>query len=354
MKDQTNLLRARSEKAHQTASLQSKSEITVCDSREYRFPPIKLSKLKWFTEKDLPPEVIVLDFERLLKNQDLDLLAKTLTGEKILVLKNHPITEQELEDIVNVTRQFFDQKEEDRRKMIHPRLSRLIRGFSGFNSEHMVSIDYDAKRDGIADPILKYSWGPEDNLYPNEKFKQIWDNYFKKCYFISTTLIEKIIDILDLKKDPQWKKMFNGDGTVRLACYPEVENVTSDRFKLHLDMGFITLNNQLPSENGFTCLQVEHDAKLISVPAVKNLLVVNYNEHLGLFTNNRVKPVVHQVISPPREEVKDSERSSVLFFLHPHDDLITKNPKESGLKQCYSEGSQTKFSDFMRRWLDLI
>lgn len=223
-------------------------QITHCDSTQYQFPPLDFQSLNWETEATFPEEVYLMDFKDLMDGKNLEMFKQTLLGEKILVLKNHGITEDELEKITNVTRKFFNQTEEERKKMIHPTLSRLIRGFSGFNSEHLVAQDYVAERDGIADPILKYSWGPSDNIYPTEEFKQIWDLYFEKSYFIATTILKRIVDVLDLKKDPQWKYMFDGDGTVRYACYPEIENVKNDRFRPHLDIGFITLNNQIPAK----------------------------------------------------------------------------------------------------------
>lgn len=101
-------------------------------------------------------------------------------------------------------------------------------------------------------------------------------------------------------------------------------------------------------------MEVSNKGKLIAIPPVKNTLVVNFNEHLALFTNGKVQPVLHRVINPVDFGIKDSERTSILFFLHPNENLVTRNPKETGYQRFYSKGFTTKFSDFMQRFLDYM
>ncbi|MGH9059064.1 MAG: 2-oxoglutarate and iron-dependent oxygenase domain-containing protein, partial [Acidimicrobiales bacterium] len=100
--------------------------------RRPAFEPLSLDGLRWHGRDEIPAGVLVFDYDELLGGAHRDALREALAGGIPFYLENHGIPEAGTEAAFNAARGFFREPEERKEEMVHPRLPRIIRGYSGY------------------------------------------------------------------------------------------------------------------------------------------------------------------------------------------------------------------------------
>ncbi len=311
--------------------------------RQPEFEPLCLDKLKWHSREEIPGGVLVLDYTEMMEGLHLNALRKTLADGNPFYIENYGVTESDAESVFNVTRDFFNQPEEQKTKMVHPELPLILRGYSAYGTGAYENSLNEGK---AINQYSKYAWGPSNNIYTNMMFKQAFDNMFTKLSAVASGVVDCIGHALGLKMHDQWQNLFDGENTV-LHCqfyYPE-RSLEGDRMIPHADASVVTLLNQLPAEGGHVGLKAKLGEEFVGIPEIRGTLVVMVGESLNAMTNGRARPVIHAVTGPTRD-VERSERGSMPFFLNPRNAFEMPRPAETTHGKFYNSSGVTTFDEY--------
>ena len=160
----------------------------------------------------------------------------------------------------------------------------------------------------------KYS--KNGNQWPESKeFRTIWYEYSDAILDFSRKLMRMIALALDLDESYFDHMAHFPTGGLRALHYPSQEIYNDVGIGAHADYSWFTLVNQL-SEN--PALEVlNHNGQWISVPPIKNTLVVNVGDFLEMATNNEFVSTVHRVVNKTGKE-----RYSIPYFFSPSSDVM--------------------------------
>jgi isopenicillin N synthase-like dioxygenase len=331
-----------------------KSEENVYEN--WDFTPRRLDRMAWHSEADAPDGVPVLDLAALrgaegssARTRALGSLRESVTQSGFLYVKNHGITDEEIESIANATRRFFGRPEEYKAAFDR---HREVRGYTGYRFESTARF-FGTSRG--KDLCMKYTMGPElspeevrqrttseedvasnaysPNVFPDDPgFRDAWVRYYDGIHRASIDLLEALGDALDLEPESRnvWNEMLveKSCGELRYLQYPDVPRSAcadvpgnaGDRMAAHFDLDVITLLHQTPCDNGFVSLEAKIDADsaaFVKIPAIHGTFVVNLGEVLRLLTGGRVKATVHRVARPPQSHHRGSARDVLVFFQAP-------------------------------------
>jgi deacetoxycephalosporin-C synthase/deacetoxycephalosporin-C hydroxylase len=311
-----------------------------------------LGEMAWYTEADAPAGVPVLDLGALrgeagesARTEALARLREAVTGSGFFYVKNHGMTDAEVEAISNTTRDFFGRPEAE--KLVYDG-HETIRGYTGYRFESTARF-FGTSRG--KDLCMKYTMGPElteeevreritseediasnaysPNLFPDADFRAAWVRAYERVHGASIQLLEALGEALALEPESRrvWSEMLveKSCGELRFFQYPDVPREACadvpgngvDRMAAHFDMDVITLLHQTPCENGFVSLEASIDGQFVKIPAIRGTFVVNLGEVLRLLTGGRVRATIHRVARPPQSLHRGSARDVMVFFQAP-------------------------------------
>ncbi|OMJ68698.1 hypothetical protein SteCoe_33785 [Stentor coeruleus] len=321
------------------------------ESFNHLLAPIKINDLKWYSESDIPAEIPLIDLKSMTQNEQISGFKQAFETSHCVYIKNHLISNKEMENLVNATRIFFNQSEEIKNKIVHP-YKGIMRGYNGFGQEKSSNILH-IKDEHQGDSHISYCWGPKDNVYPDIKFQKIWSNYYKKSLRLSKSIAELAIKSAGMENVIGWNNLKAGDHLLKIQEYIALGYKAKQNYRLfpHADFDFLTLLTQLPAENGFIGLQVKIGDKFINAPAVKGTIIINFGEAMQSLSGGKVKTVVHSVISPEEDKYNGSSRTSIPFFLQPHPKTKITKTEGSFYSDYYNEKSTWEYADFHSRLL---
>lgn len=316
---------------------------TLLSKNRLKFPELNYNQLPWYTEQDIPEAIPVLDYQQLLSGKDWHTIEKILHQGIGFYIKNIGITDQETESLINITRKFCNRPESEKQEFIHPQITPIWRGYSTFRVDRAADLPADQKAPTVT---MNYAWGKNRNVYPHQTFRQIWQNFYAKKSAIVHSLTEIIVEILSLRKNNDWKKLFGGEPLMRYQCYPAIAPQAAYRVSPHVDTSIITLLSQIPSQSGYVGLEVWAGDQFIKAPAVKGTAVVNIGEVLFAFTKGAIKPTEHRVVNP-LDNFQHSERTSIPIFYHAAKDLEILCPQGSTRRDFYNHDGKTTVETFL-------
>jgi isopenicillin N synthase-like dioxygenase len=298
-----------------------------------------MRKWNWYRESDAPQGVPVFDFKLL----DRNVLKDTLAKSGFFYLKNFGIEEKLFSSLISITRDFFDAGQSIKTKMIAPSLP--LRGFSPLKSENLARL---VKEGDYPDLCMKYTWGSQKNLYPNEKFHRIWTRYYRRLNGVAQSLLLAISEVLEsetLCDSQDWNKIIHGESMVRHLFYPELNDSQELSMAPHSDLGSVTLLYQTPAANGHIALEADLDGKFVSVPAIRGTLVVNFGDVLAHITGGKVKATRHRVVHSP-SSCEGCERTSTICFYMPDRQFNLRKFSGSDFGHSFGDGIST-FGDLV-------
>jgi deacetoxycephalosporin-C synthase/deacetoxycephalosporin-C hydroxylase len=354
------------------------SEMKRIERENWDFSPRRLSEMAWRSEEDAPDGVPVLDLAILRgangtgeQRKGLVALREAVTHSGFFYVKNHGISEEEIEAISNSTRSFFGQPEEYKKAFDR---HQQVRGYTGYRFESTARFFGTGKG---KDLCMKYTIGPEltpeevreritseediasnaysPNIFPDSGFREVWANYYDRVHRASMALLEALGEALELDTESRnvWGEMLieKSCGELRFFQYPDVPRIAcadipgngADRMAAHFDMDVITLLHQTPCENGFISLEAKIGEEFVKIPAIRGALVVNLGEVLRLLTGGQIKATVHRVVRPPQSQHFGSARDVLVFFQAP-----PLNARLRPITFASGVGSDTIFDELYR------
>jgi len=255
-------------------------------------------------------------------------LGKAFSEIGFVAVKNHGLSDELVENLYRVVKEFFALPDEVKAKYEIEGLGGQ-RGYTGKNKEH-------AKNRNVGDLKEFYHVGqtvtdddPIKNEYPENIFPAEVPDFEKYTLEAYKTLenagryiLRAIALYLGLDEFYFDDKIHHGNSILRPIHYypitdPDSVPPNAVRSAEHEDINLITLLMGASAEG----LQVlNKKGEWIPITALPEQIVVNVGDMLQRLTNNVLKSTTHRVVNPPREKMHEP-RYSIPFFLHPRSEM---------------------------------
>lgn len=256
-----------------------------------------------------------------------------------IILKDHGVSAQTLENAYQILQKFFALPDEAKRKYIS-KAGGGQRGYTPFGKEH-------AKDSPVMD--LKEFWhvGRElpathplftrypENIWPTEfpEFKTIFLELYQGLENAGDAMLEALTGPLSVPQNFLGDMVKDGNSILRLLHYPPIPEGTDPRCLRaapHEDINFITL---LPAATASGLQLKDRDGSWLDVESDYGTIIVDAGDMLSRLTNDVIPSTTHQVVNTA--EAKNSHRYSMPFFIHPHPDAML-----SCLDSCRGTGAK--------------
>ena len=299
---------------------------------------------------DEVPSIDLSDFisnDPIRKQKFVQDLGKAFNNIGFVAVKNHGLSDELAASLYDAVKQFFALPETTKLKYEIKDLGGQ-RGYTAKGKEH-------AKGRNIGDLKEFYHVGQEKasdlgypaNIFPQEipEFAPATIEAFRTLERSGIQILRAIALYLGLDEFYFDNKVNSGNSILRAIHYfpldifsldnPQVTN-GAVRAAAHGDINLITLLMGASAE-GLEILR--RDGQWIPVTALKEQIVVNVGDMLERLTNKKLKSTLHRVVNPP-QELLNTPRYSIPFFLHPVSDMDL-----SCLPSCIDENNPKQFAD---------
>ncbi len=273
---------------------------------------------------DIAETLPILDFRRFdggapEREGFLKDLREAARGPGFFYLTGHGIPQPLIEDILHLSRRFFDLPEWDKLaiEMVN---SPHFRGYNRAGFEHTrgkpdwrEQIDIGAEKTALPPDPSAPPWrrlqGPNQWPAALPELQLTALRYLQEITKLGVRVLQAFALALGQDADvfaPIYKPEPNQ--LLKIVRYPGRASAAGDQgVGAHKDSGFLTLLLQ-DVQGG---LQVEGERGWIDAPPIPGTFVVNIGEILELASNGYLRANVHRVVSPP----EGTDRLSVPFFL---------------------------------------
>ena len=265
------------------------------------------------------------------RDQFIHALHESIADYGFVVIKNHGISPEVIQQAYQLSKKLFDLPEEI--KMNYEGESGQ-RGYIAFGKET-------AKGHNI--PDLKEYWhiGPEidpnsqyrndypNNLWPTEipEFKTFFCQFHDALTLVAKKILAALGTAMNLEPDYFENMITNGNSVQRLIHYPALAQTQTDtpnamRAAAHVDINLITL--LIGATDSGLELQ-DRDGSWLPVHNQEGEIVIDTGDMMARLTNNKIPATMHRVVNP-----KDTSRArySIPFFVHPKNDvMLTSQPQ---------------------------
>ena len=268
-----------------------------------------------------------------------------------IILRDHPVSADLLNEAYRLSAEFFAQPEAIKRQYIGG-----VRGYTPFRTEH-------AKNHAV--PDLKEFWqiGPEranrvdrgitepPNQWPStpRDLRQVFQHVFDALQDTGRVILEALTPGLGLPRNFFDPLIDDGNSVLRLLHYPPVPadaEPGSVRAAAHEDINLLTL---LVAAQGAGLELLDRDGQWLPVETDRNNLIVDSGDMLARITNDVIPATTHRVVNPTGPNVS---RYSMPFFMHPNSDVMLRC-----LPTCVGDGARypdIRASDFLEQRLKEI
>ncbi|KAJ7998395.1 hypothetical protein DPEC_G00222250 [Dallia pectoralis] len=253
-------------------------------------------------------------------------LKAAFTEVGFVYLKNTGITQQEVDEVMNISKKFFLQPDDKKQPFL--RTSFANSPNHGWLCSETESLN--PKRPGdLKEAFNTASLHPGMNWPELEGlcgFREIQTSFFLRCKDLCLHVLRVMAHCLGLEAEVflNAHRLIGTEGngsTLRSLYYPQVrsDRVKEDQLRCgeHSDYGSITLVFQ-SQEGG---LQVQtRSGKFISAPSIPETVLINVADLMQRWTGDVFLSVIHRVLLPPAGDT--STRQSLAFFVQPDDEVI--------------------------------
>ncbi|XP_067275123.1 uncharacterized protein [Pseudorasbora parva] len=252
-------------------------------------------------------------------------LRRAFTEVGFVYLKNTGINQEEVENVMRVSKKFFCLPEDMKKPFSRDSFScKLHHGWVSVENESL-----NPCRPGDLKEAYNIAYLKADINWPSEGVEDFRDaqvSFFLRCKELSLRVLRLMALGLGLDSEVfiSVHKHIGSDGnatTLRSLYYPPVNSTCVKDNQLrcgeHSDFGSITLLFQSP-ESG---LQVLNRAgEFISAPSIPGTVLINIADVMQRWTSDVYVSAVHRVLLPPAGDT--STRQCLAFFAHPDDEAI--------------------------------
>ncbi|GAU41919.1 hypothetical protein TSUD_25600 [Trifolium subterraneum] len=280
-------------------------------------------------------ELPIIDFSDLNgpnRPQVLQSLANACELYGFFQVVNHGITEDVINNMMDVSGRFFDLPIEERGKYMTSDMRAVVRYGTSFSQTKDKVFCW---RD-----FLKLLCHPLPNYLPHwpdspVDFRKMAATYAEETKNLFLRIMEAILESLGIIEDNQeendnniLKELEDGSQLMAVNFYPPCPQPDLTLgMPPHSDYGFLTLLLQDEVEG----LQIQYQGKWFMVQPINNAFVVNVGDHLEIFSNGKYKSVLHRVLvnsCKRRRSVASLHSVSFNSTVKPSPKLIDKtNPK---------------------------
>ncbi|MFT7647712.1 MAG: isopenicillin N synthase-like dioxygenase [Candidatus Poriferisodalaceae bacterium] len=243
----------------------------------------------------------------------------------------HGVPEYLLEEMLDVSAQFFDLPLDVKAQFVDP----VVANNRGYAAEGSEALAYSLSDEAVAAPDLfeAFNVGREDtvgpyfdqfrsfysaNVWPDqpEALIDVWQRYMAAIRDVNDTLLEAFALALGLGPGHLLERTRRAVLTMRVINYQRragaAEPVAGQlRMGPHTDYGVLTvlLADPVPG------LEIRRDGQWQSVVPQEGAFLVNLGDMLSTWTNDRWVSTLHRVVPPPVSETGSFRRRSVAQFL---------------------------------------
>ncbi|KAF5750449.1 hypothetical protein HS088_TW03G00785 [Tripterygium wilfordii] len=276
----------------------------------------------------------VIDFSELKglnRSQAVKSLADACEQYGFFQLVNHGIPMDVINNMIDVSRRFFELPFEERSKYMSSDMRAPVRYGTSFNQS----------KDKVfcwRDFLKVMSNSSSDVHWPSSPidFRGLAATYAKETKHLFLMIMEAILEgLLGTTEEDKTKEnevileeFEDGSQLMVVNCYPPCpEPDLTLGMPPHSDYGFLTLLLQDEVEG----LQIQHNQKWLTVEPIPNAFVINVGDHLEIFSNGRYKSVLHRVLvnsTAYRVSVASLHSLSLMSMVKPWPRLIDEeNPR---------------------------
>uniref|UniRef100_A0A2N9H777 Fe2OG dioxygenase domain-containing protein n=1 Tax=Fagus sylvatica TaxID=28930 RepID=A0A2N9H777_FAGSY len=233
-------------------------------------------------------------------------------------LINHDIPRDVTENMIDVSKRFFELPFEERSKYMSRDMRAPVRyGTSSNQNKDVVFCWRDFLKlschDPLSDVLPLWPSSPVDLRIPKFLYLMLTEAILESLGLVDITNIEK-------EYDDELREFKDGSQLIVVNCYPACpEPELTLGLPPHTDYGLLTLLFQDEVQG----LQIQHEGRWVTVQPLPDSLVVNVGDHLEIFSNGRYKSVMHRVL------VNASKSRISVASLHslPFDSVVQPSPK---------------------------
>ena len=258
-------------------------------------------------------------------------------------LLDHTIEENLIEEVVGISKEFFDLPAETKMRYFEPNFGGA-RGYTplkietpkgGFNAD--IKEFWQTGR-----PLPKghrfEKWMPPNNWvseipYFEEKMSELFSQFDQ----LGKTLLQAVALFLDLEKNYFEEIVSEGNNVMRSIHYPPIiQDEVGERSGAHEDINLITLlvGGHQPG------LQIySNEGKWQSADQERGTIICNIGDMLQRFTNHKLVSTTHRVVNPINR-VGNKSRFSIPYFVHPNPDWFIET-----LDSCCTEDNPNRYEE---------
>ncbi|XP_046543318.1 proline hydroxylase buaE-like [Haliotis rubra] len=244
-----------------------------------------------------------------------------------LYLINHGIEQRKVDAMFSVSKSFFDQPVEEKRKCSRVPADHGENGWIAVESE---TLNPERK---VGDLKEAFNFTPgHDGFWPEDpaQFESTFVSFHADC----TRLAERVLDVMSigLKLQDRYylRECHNlmdkkgGATTLRSLYYPALSGSVKPgqvRCGEHSDYGTITLLFQ-DDIGGLEVMNT--DGVYVPAQPIPGAILVNIGDLMQRWTADQLKATKHRVLIPEEEVKKRQSRQSMPFFVDPNYDTMIK------------------------------
>lgn len=300
------------------------------------------------------PRVPIFSLTALKRGVDQEAFRRCVTEAGVFYLTDCGVREQDHKLATDTAMDFFEHGTPQEKKAVTTDIPTMRRGYSALEAESTAQV---TRTGTYTDYSMSFSMGVRDNLFPSQRFEEVWTDYFVGLYTAARETAKVVLEATgtyDGSDGRDIDTLLDCDPVLRLRYFPEVpEHRAAEheprRMAPHYDLSIVTLIHQTPCANGFVSLQAEIGGELVDLPHVPEAVIVLCGAIAPLVTQGAVPAPRHHVRSPGADQRKGSGRTSSVFFLRPSTDFTFSVPKARtyGLEVDTLDGETATFGDWI-------
>ena len=240
------------------------------------------------------------------------------------VLKNHPIAEDQVQNIYKCWYDFFSSEEKNR--FLYDKEK-----YDGFFPASMAEAAKGHTQRYLKEYYHFYLWGKCPDTLRTEI-----ENYYNKTTGFAAELLSWVEDNTPADVQKRFSEPLSGmindcsQSLLRILHYPPIDNdhdPDAVRAQAHEDINLLTI---LPAANEPGLQVLGRNNEWLDVPCEFGNLIINIGDMLQEASGGYYPSTTHRVVNPDGADMKKS-RISLPLFLHPRKDVV--------LSERYTAGS---------------